>query len=928
DEGALPLQVITATQMKSMGVNSTEDLLRQLSANTASADNAVSSNTTFSAEGDRLGGGGAYANLRGLGPTGTLVLLDGRRLSNQGLSGGSVDLNAIPFEMIDRVEVLKDGASAIYGTDAIGGVINFILKKDYTGLSVSSTVSSPLASGGGQRRKVSVAGGFGTLAEQGFNVMGSISADDNKILRGIDRSWATGFQPDRYLVPDTSSAPGFANILPAANTALPATGTTIGTGTQLYTGLNALALNGQCASQPFGVPQQPNIGIFPGYTVANATYRCGTDYGRQYMLAVPTKNLSGVLRGTAALGRDATGFIEFVGSRVKTQGEYTPFQFSTTSAPTSVNAATNPGLASAFTALGLPLTLANGGTALANYPVNGPFYQNLKALFGANQFDPTKPIAYRLRMNDWGNRTNENVSTNKRFAAGVEGTFRDFDYKATLSHGEAEGHTNLLNGYADANKLVALLASGKYNPFLMPGQAQTAEAQQLVADSQVRGRIQGGKTKVDEANVTVSGKAFTLPAGEVDFALGVNGRKESYEFSGTQNYLCISSFTAANLGQGANPVMGCTGNSSAPDSSRKVGAVFGELYVPLLKNLEMQLAARYDRYSRIGGTTNPKVALKFTPTKDLLFRASASSGFRAPTPQQLNLGRQELDSGSTTFADPKLCPNPSSTSTDPNCSRSNVTVYTGGNQNLKPETSRQWSAGMVFSPIDSLQASVDYWKIKLSDRIHNLTYTQELNNYNLFADNFVREPGTDRILAIQAGWINAGTSTTQGLDFTLQHNLALAGGKLSTTATATKMISAKEALLKGQPLTQYVGIWTNSTLYQRWKGNISTTYKLNDWSTTLTANYSAGYQDETHATIVGSTNPVNRDIASQTTFNLFTTYTGWKNVTLSGGLINVFDRAPAFTWHNVDNVIGAGWDPRVADPRGRTAQITAKYSFF
>ncbi|HEY1090762.1 MAG TPA: TonB-dependent receptor plug domain-containing protein, partial [Burkholderiaceae bacterium] len=163
DEGALPLEVISADDMKQAGIENAEDLLRQLSANSANADNSTSRNNVFGGEQDRLTGGASFANLRGLGPTGTLVLLNGRRLSNQGLSGGAVDLSAIPLEMVQRVEVLKDGASAIYGTDAIGGVINYILKKEYNGLTMNGQIAAPQADGGGLRRKIGIAGGFGKL---------------------------------------------------------------------------------------------------------------------------------------------------------------------------------------------------------------------------------------------------------------------------------------------------------------------------------------------------------------------------------------------------------------------------------------------------------------------------------------------------------------------------------------------------------------------------------------------------------------------------------------------------------------------------------------------------------------------------------------------------------------------------------------------
>ncbi|MFZ9492850.1 MAG: TonB-dependent receptor plug domain-containing protein, partial [Burkholderiaceae bacterium] len=262
DEGALPLQIITSDDIRQLGLTSAEALVRTLGANAANVDNATSRNNVFGAEQDRLTGGSSFANLRGLGPTGTLVLLNGRRVSTHGMSGGAVDLNAIPLAAIERVEVLKDGASAIYGTDAIGGVINFILRNDMRGVTAEFTGSTPQAKGGGETRRLSLTGGWGSLEKDGVNMLASVTIDRNDILRGIDRDWATGYQPARGLTPDTTSAP-HANIIGAAGTALGTTGSTIGPSDPLkYTNLNLLAIQGQCQALPFGVPLADNVAFW------------------------------------------------------------------------------------------------------------------------------------------------------------------------------------------------------------------------------------------------------------------------------------------------------------------------------------------------------------------------------------------------------------------------------------------------------------------------------------------------------------------------------------------------------------------------------------------------------------------------------------------------------------------------------------------
>ena len=191
-DSALPISVISAADLRATGVNSAEGALAKIA---ASQSMTGSSQTIGSGT-----GGAAYANLRGLGSNKTLVLLNGRRVAAFAFSSASVDLNSIPFAAIDRVEVLRDGASAIYGTDAIGGVINFITKRDYRGVDASVNYSKPKEEGG-VKKGVAVSGGFGNLEADGFNVWASIDKQTNERVRAVDRDFArTGVIPDKGLL--------------------------------------------------------------------------------------------------------------------------------------------------------------------------------------------------------------------------------------------------------------------------------------------------------------------------------------------------------------------------------------------------------------------------------------------------------------------------------------------------------------------------------------------------------------------------------------------------------------------------------------------------------------------------------------------------------------------------------------------------------
>src|SRR5690606_2318187 len=208
-EQALPITTVTREEIDQQGITSAEQLLMVLNVAGNGSDNLVS-NSGIVHEDQRGNNGVSGANLRGQGADATLVLLNGRRVATHGLKGRAVDLNAIPFAAIERVEVLRDGASAVYGTDAIGGVINFITRRDFQGAQVTGFVDVTEA-GGGNIHRGSILFGHGDLDGDGWNAFGTLSVKRNTILRGDDRDFSNAFQPDRGLSPDTRGTP-FATV--------------------------------------------------------------------------------------------------------------------------------------------------------------------------------------------------------------------------------------------------------------------------------------------------------------------------------------------------------------------------------------------------------------------------------------------------------------------------------------------------------------------------------------------------------------------------------------------------------------------------------------------------------------------------------------------------------------------------------------------
>ncbi|MBB5371606.1 MULTISPECIES: TonB-dependent receptor [unclassified Janthinobacterium] len=884
NEGALPVQIISYDQIEKQGITSAEQLLSIISSNGTGADNMTSGNNVFGADADRVSGGASFASLRGLGPNSTLVLLNGRRIATHGASGKAVDLNSIPMGAIARVEILKDGASAIYGTDAIGGVINFILKTNYNGLEVSGTTNSTQA-GGGMQRRASLLAGHGNLEEDRYNIMVSLTADNDDKLSSNQRKFANGFQPGRGLSPDTTGTP-YANQLSGAGTALQIPdpknpgkfigGYTLPGDANVYLQANPLSFQGKCDTIS-GMSQYQTALWSKVTSPLRSTYSCAYDYGGDYVISFPVERVNLLSRGTFKLAADHTMFVELLGSRTKATAEFTPMQIQT--------------------------TVASGGL----YPVGGAYYQDLSAYIST--FDKTKPISYKWRANDFGNRTQENTTDNIRLLVGFEGSVGRWDYKAGVSHAESKTNTKLTDGYAYTAALFPALASGIINPWVGPGQTQTDAAKALIESTKFRGDFQHGKTTLTGIDGSLSGEVMQLPAGPLSAAVGFDLRRESYAFGQDID---------------ATTVYLSPGNAALDKASRNVKAVYAELLVPIVKDLEMQLALRRDDYSLVGATTNPKVSFRYQPASWLLFRGSANKGFLAPSFTQLYSGQlyQELSSGVIDTVGCARHPG------DPAfCAPSRLNYFSGGNPNLKPETSKQGSLGMVIEPFKGYSASLDYWAINSKDRILNRSATIVLQNAALLPQYIIRNPD-DTINYVQGGWINAAGSRTRGADLSLRGEGKVNGFKWNATLDGTWTQSFKFAEIAGQEYKEYVGNFYTRDLYLRWKHNATFSLSRGDWSGLLAQKYSSGYKDQVPN---GGALPYpvgfNPDVSSYTTYSLSGTYTGFKNTTITVGIQNLFDRDPPFTAHNVDDVVGAGWDPRVADPRGRALSFQVKYKF-
>ncbi|WP_349740813.1 TonB-dependent receptor [Roseateles cavernae] len=876
-EGALPVQVISKEDIQRAGISSAEQLMESLAISGTGLDN-MTSQVGIMSTAERGNNGAASANLRGLGAGSTLVLLNGRRTSVHGLKGGAVDLNSIPMAAVERVEILTDGASAIYGTDAIGGVINFILRRNYSGAEVRMFTDLP-TEGGGSITTVSLLGGKGDLQKDRYNILVNLSFDDQDKLMPGQRNFVNGYQPARGIAPETVGTP-FASQVVGTGSALQ-NFTLAGSGANNKNTANLLSLQGNCDSGPGMMQYRADLWT----SNVGRTHGCTYDYNGAAVLIQPVQRQNLVSRAMFAINDETTAILEFVNSRTTSRKSFEPVQ---------INNST------------LAFRNSNGGKG-AYYPVNGPYYQDLTGLVPG--FDKTKGIAYAWRCVECGDRIIETESEASRLLIGLEGSLKGWDYKLGVSTAESEAKSQLAGGYMFFDKLAAAMASGKLNPWLKPGQTQTPEAMALLAGASATGTtLYGGKSKLSQVDGTITGDLFTLPAGPVGAAFGFDLRRETYNFNGSADLI--------------SNVFLAPGDGSIKPGKRDIKALFAELAIPIFKNLEATIAVRHDEYSDFGGTTNPKFALRYQPLKSLMFRSSYTEGFRAPSFNQLNSPTLESQTTSDRV-DPVMCPaNPGNPLY---CTPKRYAVFAGGNPDLQPETAKMATFGVVFEPTDWITASADFWKVERVGRILALTDTQVLDNPSQFPGSFGRAPDGS-LVAIRAGLINAAGDIAQGVDLALTLRGALAGGRVTGRIGGTYMDSYKTRTLESQPYVDMVGKFSSRDLYMRWKHNASLSYTRGPWSGTVSQTYSDGYEDDVSGRTMPST--FNPKVKAYLRHNLSTSYEGFKNTTITLGIKNLFNRDPSFSAHHPDNVAGAGWDARVGDPRGRALTAAISHKFF
>ena len=913
-DSPVPISVFTQEDLRREGISSPEQFIAFLTANGNGLDN-LASNADVVAGQARGNNGASSANLRNQGAAATLILLNGRRVPAHGLNGGVVDINQIPLFAVERIDVLKDGASAIYGADAVGGVINYVTRKELNGLRANGFLDMTQL-GGGNIFAASLLGGVGKLEERGLNIMGGVSWRKNEALRGNQRDFVNTFQPERGLSVDTRGTP-FATIFPLGVGPGTPAGTIIasaatapfipGTTTRAGAGINVLDLPGGpgCDVIDGQGPYDELLWDLPG-----AAFACAWDTGRAAVLQQPIETISYYARATARLGQHEA-YAEVTGSSADSAKRFSNLQITPNTRTQNY---------------GYPRTAANAAT----------YDRIFDALVAAFPTDTTLasrrglPIAFRWRCIECGPREIRTETDTLRVAAGLEGPLANWDYRLGFSWGYSEAQSTLGSGYyyrgTDAAGqaisqpgIITALRTGVINPFLFPGETQSAEALALLDAASAKGvTLYGGRYTLWQVDGSVTGKLFSLPAGDVQTAIGVDWRREEYQFNGDAREAANRPVIIAAPFDDANALAGV---------QRDIIAAYAEFLVPITRTIELNGAVRIDDYDGFGRTTNPKVSARWQPISEIAVRASFNTSFRVPSFNQVFNGTIESFYSGRDLADPGKCPGGRPDTAIPGCEVVSPNILNGGNPNLGPETAKMFSAGVVLTPTSRLFLSVDWWLINRSDRQEVLTLRQLVENFDLFPERFIRD-AAGNLVQIDQRWINSGQTYTSGIEINGRANGPLWGGDWSAGFDGTYLIEKVSRLTPNSPLgPSEVGRFTfGGDLGLRWKHNLTLGWSKGPFAASLTQIFRLGYTNqELPGVTSGRVLPPKlvREVDDYVIYNLSASYTLWERLTVTGGIRNLFNTDPPFAiTYDSNTGAGSSWEPRVADPRGRSFTLS------
>jgi len=863
---ALPIQVVTKEEIKSFGVSNTEELMKFMPI----AQSMGGAHSSLDGAGGVSNYGQATISLRGMGDQYTLVLVNGRPANG--------NLNLIPLAAIDRIEILQDGASSTYGSDAIAGVVNFIMTNNFQGMEINANVGTPTRPGGGQKKTFGVTVGKGNYASDGFNITGSFSAETEKELYAGDRDFAKTGNVFPYLV---GGATGQGNIeggwIPGVGKASTFKGST-------WYG-NPMAASDKCGDI--------SMFLYPRPSAGNAPY-CMYDSAKDVRLVPEREALSVSLSGKYKLNNAVQLFGDAIISQTDLTSRYQPSpvrnSFLTTDSLFALQKVD-------------PALLINPSNP--NYKIAADYLtkQGFSSLVGQS-------LAITSRVFDFGPRTNTNNFNDSRLVAGARGDLNGHAWEAAAYSMTSKIDSGVADGYFSQVKFAQIVNSrNDWNPWA-PAAAQTDAFKQAVQAAKYVGSTIGINTKTVGGDAKITGPAFNAPGGEAMYAAGVQYQK--YELERNPD-AALASGDIAGLG----------GAQLALTKDRSNTAAFGELSIPVSKTLELNTSARHDNYSDFGGADTYKANARWKASNIAVVRASLGTGFRAPS--LTSLWTPQTTGTSAQFTDPKF----------PNMTSQQVQEVSGGNPNLQPEKSKQKSIGLVLTPVKNLTIGIDAWNIEIDGKITSASAQETVSRFRsgdaAYAGLVTLNPATGMVDQVKSVFANIGTASYSGIDLNAAYKMNLESGTLGLSMYGTYMNKADETSPSGT-VSRKVGTMVESNgdpvigadsggVIVKWKHLLSVSYETGPWRYTLGQNFYTGYRTGDRQ-LDGEPNYV----PNQTTYNAQVSYSGVKNLKLTLGVKNLFDKNPPI-YVPASNQFASGYDISMYDPRARFVYLSANYKF-
>ncbi len=817
-ETATPVTVLSADDMAKQGFTNIQDALQSLTSTTSAM-------TTQSVHG--FTPAASSISLRNAGANRTLTLIDGKRLNQYPKpSGGTdnfVDTANLPMEAVARIEVLKSGGSAIYGADAVGGVINIILKKDFEGVALKYRHGDTTEGGGSSNR---VALSLGTSSDRG-NVSTFIEFTDNEQLKATDRE-NFGLHTDKVPYSEFSQYSSY--------------GARIANASKGASGARALT------------PEECTAG---GFFWDAARSICGFDRSQWRDIQPESTRFISSTNFNYELAEDVTfvGRLDFAEAKSTTRIE-----------PMAIN--------------DYDINVDGSNVTVSSGDLSKTFNNKSTALGGdfANATDGD--YYYVRRLHEFSNRMGETKTRNYLFTAGLEGlVFEDYNWDASVNY----GRTNVdvfRGGYATVGGMFDYITEGENGNSLL----ENMDAEDVEAASYTPFEQAQSTQKNVQANI--SGDAFEMPAGEAMFAFGAEYTEQGYQSESDS--------------ESAKGNILTTGGSSGA-GERSYWATYAELSMPVLEELTVDVALRYDDYSDFGGNVSPQITVQYRPMAELLVRASATSVFRAPDMHRVYGDATE---GFNQVIDFKQCQSmggtPGQPHSDPKiheiCNELHIDTTTGANEELQAETGYTANIGAVWGG-DSLNASFDLWEWKLDDMVSDISADKAAREYDTYEDMITRDAdGT--ITHINAVAMNLAYQKVRGIDMTAGYGWDLNNlGELKLNFSGTYILVSEG---QTDPTASVDDDIDDGGLPQ-YRANLVLGYFIEDFETTLGAYHTARMHGMSYKSFKKSAEDAGKtfdesahEVASQTKWNLTAGYNITDAIKVQAGVMNLFDAGPNF----------------------------------